>query len=542
MSDDPSTYICSICKSSADLYCSCSKIFICTTCIGSHLIKNFAVKHRPILISDYLSSTPLTDLNKPNLNSAIQSKLSNELLELEEFRKISLQKISEFLQLAEKQLLDTVEKVMNEVSDEVENVQREIRAALGCLKLPESYPNKIISFFDNCKSADEVRELTIVHKGLDLKYLNIENVIKECICFYMQMFSAPEIKEIDSEVQERSNSGLARFHTLSLDHDGELSSSTSRLVKFNSIKAINNMTQRSITPQKNIKKGPNIEIELINNIPSNTEEVHLEKKIVTKKSLLMPVLAYFYPNSNKFALFNVNTLAIQTIDVPNHFFLAKSAWSMSEGGRIIQTGGFDTAPRGDTFIYNLITNATEKAVHLNIKRYNHSQISLADHVYIIGGTNKSTLKSVERLNLIDFKWKKIGKMNIARSNPACCSHNNKLYIIGGEETKSVEQFNTISKKFTLLSLMLPNIGKWGVFSYDQRIFLLRGCAVYQWDGVDSSIKRAGEVENREWVIQGESYNTENGIFFMSQQILYKYDLSIEKIIVIKDLSNYYQFE
>lgn len=536
MSSNETVYICSLCKSLADLYCDCSKIFLCAGCVGSHLLKSFAVKHRPILISEYLISSPQTDRLKQDLKSAIHSKLSNELLELEEFRKICLQKISEVLQSAEKQLLEIFEKIMNDVSDGVDNVHRELRTALGTLKLPESYPNAILSFFEGCKSVDEIRELSILHKSLELKYLNIESVVKECICFQLQTFSAPGKKEFETECRNRSSSGHARTYTLLSDKDSMYSEDFLTVKRFQSIKTQNTKTQRSITPSKAPRANPNVEIELTINNPA-TAQVDLLKKIEIKKNLLVPVLVYFYPNTNKFALYNVNDSVLNTIDVSTHFFLDRSAWSTCEGGRIVQTGGYDTAPRGDTFIYNLIKGSVEKAGHLNIKRYNHSQISLADYVYVIGGINKSALKSVERLNLLDFKWKTVGKLNIARSNPACCSHNNKLYIIGGEETKSVEQFNTISKKFTLLSLLLPSISKWGVFSYDEHIILLRSCAIYEWDGTSSSIKRVGEIENREWVIQGESYNMKDEIYFVSQQILYRYELAKRKILIVRDLSN-----
>ncbi|OMJ82554.1 hypothetical protein SteCoe_16719 [Stentor coeruleus] len=523
-------------------------------------MKNFAFKHRPQRIVDYFANTERNSIElkgRTELKAAIHSKLSNEVLELEEFRKISLQKISEMLQFTEKQLLETVEKLMNMVSDECENAQREIRNAIALLRLPEIQYNPVLSMFDSCKSPDDVRDLNVIYKNLDLEYPNMHETIHNAVNFCLQVTTSPVIQALsvkdqknvrrdrrDPEYRRSSSNNLTFRSAISLNDEAteleksstsigsKLSSKTSKPIKPSPLIS-KYKTQRSVTPSKP-KFFENIEMELKKpKQEANSTEKNINNPVQKNISLLFPYIVYFFPTTNRFTIYNVIEANFKSIVLPNKMFLEHSAWSLCEGGRIIQTCGFDTRPRSDVFVFKFSSESAEKCSSTNYKRYKHAQVSLGNYVYVIGGFNKIALKSVERLNLLNFKWRKVGGLNIGRVFPTACAHHGKIYVAGGEDERSIECFNTLTKKFTMMSCALERPFRNCMFSYDDKILILQGSARYEWDGKSPSMIKTGNVDEKNWLTMGDYYAISNEIYFISEKMLFRYDLIGYRIILVK---------
>lgn len=537
---------CSLCRKEAKLICNCTDFYFCEQCIGQHLLQGPMLKHRPMRIVDYFESirpkaVELT--TKPDIKSAISSKLSNEILELEEFRKISLQKISEMVQLIEKELLETVEKVMNMVSDQCEQAQMELKNAVAFLRLPDLPANTILDMFEDCTSALEVRDLCIVHKDLNLVYLNMKEKIYEVVNFSLQITKNP--KKIIVKTEEpnhfRSRSNTLRHSTVASEKDDfseELNYSSNSLLSKSSVevKTVKKkpVPNRSITPKRPLILE-NIEMQAKDN-PRSTPPTPISISHIQKnQSLLFPYITYFFPNSNKFLIYSVIEATFKTIELPNKIFFEHSNWGICEGGRIIQTGGYDTRPRSDVFVFKLSTETVEKCANMQEKRYKHAQVSLGNFVYAIGGLNKSPLRSVERLDLLDFKWKKVGNLAFPRVSPGACAHQSKIYIAGGEGLKSIEQFNPVTKKFTLLPVNFPETGRLCMFSYDEKILVLKGQDKIEFDTQNFQMALIGNLEEKEWELQGENYAMNNEIYFMSNQTLFRYDLLQSQVSLVKSL-------
>lgn len=557
-----STEECSNCKNDAKLFCDCKNVYLCEQCVGNHLMQNFALKHRPQRIVDYFANTQRHTIElkgRTEIKAAIHSKLSNEVLELEEFRKISLQKISEMLQFTEKQLLETVEKFMNMVSDECENTQREIRNAIALLRLPETQYNPVLSMFDSCNSPDDVRDLNIIYKNLDLEYPNMHETIHNAVNFCLQVTTSPVIQALpvknqkndrrdkrEPEFRRSSSNNLNLRSVISLnDEVTELEKSSTSMESRFSFRTLKSLkpspliqkykTQRSITPNKP-KLFENIEMELKTpRQETNNTEKNLNSPIQKNISLLFPYIAYFFPTTNRFTIYNVIEANFKTIVLPNKMFLEHSAWSLCEGGRIVQTCGFDTRPRSDVFVFKFSSESSEKCSSTNYKRCKHTQVSLGNYVYVIGGFNKIALKSVERLNLLNFKWRKVGGLNVARVFPTACAHHGKIYVAGGEDERSIECFNTLTKKFTMLPCVLERPFRNCMFSYDDKILILQGSVRYEWDGKSPSMIKTGIVDEKSWQTMGDHYAISNEIYFISEKSLFRYDLIDHRITLVKAL-------
>ena len=330
---------CSLCKAEAKLICTCLNNLFCEQCIGVHLLQEFTAKHRPMRTIDYIESVKsktVETIMKPDLKSAISSKLNNEVLELVEFKKISLQQISEMVQLAEKELLETVEIMLNTVSDECDNAERDLKTAIALLKLSEPPSNSILSMFEACNSVLEVRDLCVLYKDLDLVYPNMKETIRKSINFSIQITNTPKIAEkLESPKRGRSHSNSITRSITSVEKDDfsiDLNQSTlSILSKEKTVKEkglkFSERIKRSLTPKRpiqleNIEMEAKIKAEIKESAIPNT--AHSSGSYSKTNSLIFPYISYFYPNSNRFTIYNILEANIKTIELPKKLFLEHS--------------------------------------------------------------------------------------------------------------------------------------------------------------------------------------------------------------------------
>ncbi|OMJ95066.1 hypothetical protein SteCoe_1603 [Stentor coeruleus] len=235
---------------------------------------------------------------------------------------------------------------------------------------------------------------------------------------------------------------------------------------------------------------------------------------------LSPCLYVFPYRSSKLIIYNIENNIKQELVFLDYTFLDHSAWSLAEGGKIINTGGYDGKSTDQVFVFNIDLKNIEKAKRMNSKRYKHAQIALGSFVYAIGGVSqKGRLKSVERLCLDSFKWKKIGQMNCQRENPGACSHEGKIYIAGGISLNTIEIFNPLNKKFTLMTIKLNMPGKCSMFSYDDCIIVLQGNQVSSCSWIEKM-----KVEHNEWINKGDSIIRSGVIYFVQLSDLFRLDL------------------
>lgn len=536
-----STDICITCKNIATLICTCTDINLCENCLGHHLLQSLVTKHRPMRLIDYKAlKNPASpeEVAKPNTKASIISKLANEILEIDEFRKITLQRISEMVQHAEKELLATVEEIMVKVSDECENIQRDLRNAIALLRLPEPPENPILSMFDTCQTPDHVRELNIICKDANIIYPNLKEIISSSIVF--TMMTRPYVLKDFSQDRYRSHSyplRVSNFLSEKNESDSEVSNQSmiSKASTISSNKKSKTKDKSSNSPVR-LGKFQDIEMELktkshiVLSIPDRHDSFN------QLSPLLKPYVLYFYPYSNKFTIYNVIEATLKKIELPNRIFLDHSNWSLTETGSIVQTGGTDTVPGNDVFMFKILTQRVEKCPKMLFKRCKHAQVSLGNYVYVIGGYNKVPLKFVERLNLLNLKWKKAANLNVARVFAISCSHQSKIYVSGGEDVASIEVYNAIDNKFNLLPLKLIDPGRLCMFSYDDKILILQGDKKKEWDTRTNEVQITGELENIDWGMQGEPCIMNNEIYFISNHILYRYDISQSQVSLVKVLN------
>eukprot|EP00347_Sterkiella_histriomuscorum_P004289 403361015 len=154
-------------------------------------------------------------------------------------------------------------------------------------------------------------------------------------------------------------------------------------------------------------------------------------------------------------------------------------------------------------------------------RYGHSQLYLNGYVYAIGGFNHddnqgiqpSTLQICEKYTPSDNAWSSCSDLNVPRAYAGCCPFNNEsIYIFGGlngyETTNTVEQYNTMLDKWTLLYIKLPiKIAKLGAVAIDRTSILIAGGIFgdtdmsYQY--VNSVYKLDTSTQQAKWIKQNK---------------------------------------
>lgn len=516
---------CQSCKTSpAQLLCKCTEVYLCEQCIGGHIMQVFHLKHKPIKLSA-AKSLDHPKLLPQDLHQAIYSKLLNELLELEEFRKLALQKISELLQQAEKELLETAEKTMVSLSEICENAHREISDAISLLNLNGHSSNYILQMFGQCNCVEDVRDLFIVHKTLDYSQFNVAEIVRSSIVLNLQISRDP-VPVIPSRPG-------AIFETLNF----ELKSSNlqSKLLGSGTAKTENFITDiEKLSSISTIRKTmSNIELELLGKtITLNSISRSLSKSLTTFQGLT-PSIYYFVPNTNRIAWYSIEIETWNEFSVPNRIFLKDSAWSLCEGGKIMNTGGYEFQPKDCTFLFDLDTKKEEKVPNLPEKRCKHAQVSLGNFVYVIGGTGKNgSLKSIDKFNLDTNKWKKVGNMSVPREDPGAVSHDGKIYIIGGTGCSSIESYNPLTKKIYLLNIKTSGPGRNCLFSYDDYILILKDDTLTKFTPKSLNTTEKAKVLHCDWMMKGEPYVTKNLCYFFFLNELFKLDLSSNSINLI----------
>ena len=501
-------------KSEAQFICKCNDVFLCEMCVGNHIIQIIPGKHKPVSIS-VLKDPQRTSID---LESFIQSKLNNELLELEEFRKLSLQKVSELLQKAEHELLETAQRVMVGLNDLCEIAHRDLATAISLINFRDTTSNYILSLFKDCKTAEDVRELGIVHKSLVYSPFNVAEFINSSICFNLQITDKPSQVDLPGDNIQKLTFGLGRPSSQTLQPANPL---------------IENSSSNGSQLRKSISI---IEVELVNkSIPGRSISDyfhHLDNPSLLPSNIPRNIYN-FQQNTNQIIWFNTEDSSFHDIQIPDRIFLKDSAWSLCEGGKIMNTGGYEFQVKDSVFLYDLENRTEIKAPSLPNKRCKHAQVSLGKFVYVIGGiAKKGTLKTVDKFNLGSGKWRKAGNLNFGREYPGACTHDGKIYIIGGVGCNAIEIYNPISKKFFLLNLKLPVPGRNCLFSYDDYILVLSRDNLMKFIPRSMSIIEKGKVSNCEWVMKGDPYITENTCFFFYFNEVFKLSISDSTITCI----------
>ncbi|CAG9315661.1 unnamed protein product [Blepharisma stoltei] len=604
---------CIVCQEKAKLICFCSNISLCEKCIGKHLLDNPSISHKPVPLSD-LSLSPkytqnLEDLNKEEekflriathqqeVINAIQSKLANEILELDEFKNISLQVIAEFIKSVQREVADASKFINNFVNEKCNDAQKELRNALVLLKLSHDSNHPILSLLLRCKSVEEVRNIDITKKDLKFKELGIKDSVKDAVYFCFDIlkdntimanrlpqahpgdnadkhepirkskiavpgsrlekngkeaspirleralsdnaverlsFSStngvprkaipvPVIQSVKAENIDSHDASLKRHHSrdiLVISHSKTVPSSKNPFRESRSSVAESPSRKLNLS----LRSSKSIELGVLKGRLSVDPRMQQISSFQKSRSSdpLPPSLYCFIPESSRLIIYNTSTKDSEEIIFENDIFYSKSSWGVSEDGKLILTGGYDGNALKHTFMYNLYDKFTEKVPNLMQARYNHAQVALGNYVYALGGFNTNPMKDCERLNLNTKKWQKTGNLNIARDCHAACVHSGRIFVAGGSGIDSIEAFNAVSEKFSLIRVRLSVPGRCCMFPHNKTILLFQRKKAIRLCPTSMSCTEISTIQEAEWWTPGDPVITDEYVYFITQFNAFKF--------------------
>ena len=105
---------------------------------------------------------------------------------------------------------------------------------------------------------------------------------------------------------------------------------------------------------------------------------------------------------------------------------------------------------------------------MNEPRATFAAVSCAGNIYAIGGVTETsdrkitTLKSVEKYNLIERKWTFVSGMNAERCGHAACVFRGKIFVVGGHDAnkqivKSIECYDPVTDKWLVVGKTEENL-------------------------------------------------------------------------------------
>ena len=517
----------------------CTRVYLCVNCLAFHLMHEVTSKHKPQLLENYSALSDQSEAVRHEVLNAIKSKLQNEALLIEEFKRISVQTISDFIESAEKDLKEICEKFIRNIEEKCDQADQDLRDAIALSKLSLNVNHPILDLFKHCKTIDQVKNVEVVTKKLEFKKLRLQEVFDDHTTFAIEIN-----KDFNSRIlplrspAEAAGKEYAKKSQTSIHDDNEA------LLDMNAIidhtRPLSRLfSYKEESPEKQFKswkleeaqvfsKKTFIEVEL-------QERPKAEAKPIKVLSDYAPLPLFLYkatPYTDKIISLNVNNSQCTTLSILGEGFFPGLAWATSEDEKLLLTGGFDGSARNSSILYSLTTQKQEKSSPMIYPRYNHALVSCGNYMYAIGGVSVSELTECERFSLQQKDWAKIGSLTICRENPGVCVHSNKIYICGGNGVESFEMFNPSTGKFVLLTLRLPSPGKCCLFPYDDEMYILQKSNLYKANMFNMSFAKINSVEMNEWWSPCEAQVTQTSIFFCTYEGFYRISLDTHTVTLI----------
>ena len=178
---------CQICNEESKFVCHCSKVYLCENCLSKHLMLEVSAKHKPVLLDNMSQSEDGNETRRKDVLNSIKSKLQNEVLQIEEFKRISQQTITDYVFSLEKELKSICEKLLKEVDDKCNLADSDLRAAISLSKLSLNVNHPILDLFRRCKTTEDVKNIEIVSKKLNFEKINIHELIEKNTFFSLEI-------------------------------------------------------------------------------------------------------------------------------------------------------------------------------------------------------------------------------------------------------------------------------------------------------------------------------------------------------------------
>jgi hypothetical protein len=266
--------------------------------------------------------------------------------------------------------------------------------------------------------------------------------------------------------------------------------------------------EKEIISHKNKRNfDVNFNEKILKEIQKGREEGNVLEK-AEKENLIINLI----PNSDQLYVFqekSTNQIFKKSVVFPKilntDVFPLHSSFS-NLNNKIYSSGGLiDNAECKLFFVYDFNNDHVLRLSDMNIPRSFHTSILFDNCLYVVGGNQN---KSIERYNMTEMMWSRLGDMTEERKNPIIVNHHDYLYImfgvdVNGNYIKTVERIN----------LKIPYSKTEIVeFKNEEKLNLgLIGCGIIR-HRPDEILLLGGEYENKTKSKSGIFFNFEDHSF------------------------------
>ena len=528
---------CDSCKKPGDLICFCSKLSFCISCIGPHLLLQTPLPHRPAVLKQDMArlieySLPkLLESEKDILEKAeklhktqkmIENRLENEVKAIDLFLASGVKDVGNFFRNL-KVLIDEYEKkTIEELKNLCENAKVQVRNWISMIGTEGFSSDTALKDLTVCTSLLEMNDVELISKKVEFVEVGFDNVLKKVVKLLVKVNDSKSISEEESPE-------LTMMKTQNSD-SAEEPESFSRL-RF----SVNNSLE-------NPRFSTRYERISYNSPPEKrkTAIIQSTSSLLSKRSLFKDLpksLIWIDKISECLSTYNVETNETRTVFLPNKSQeLEGSVWCLTSDGNLILTGGVSLSSRRQTLVIDNLTGTTFSACLMHNGRYHHTMVRVGNFLYAIGGSNGSALKDCEKYSIMTDTWQKVGNLNVAREFCSACVHRGRIYVSGGDLADSIEAYNTVSNKFSLLRMRLPSVGRTLMASIDDQMIIFQNLKVLLFDSSKMSYLELSSLSEDNWYSPCNPLVFQKQLMFIKKSSVYCFDLKTNEIKTLIALS------
>lgn len=435
---------CANCQSAGDLICYCSSIVLCKSCVGQHMLDFPRTLHRPV----------------PLCNKSLRNLITSSLPRLKS-------KESEILTQACTSL--ALEKACkSRITQEISSISAFCNNSI--LKL-QTYINTLKS------DLDEISQ-------------ELQNKIKSSCETYKNAI------ESDEELVKR----LKKQETLENIQNFEISSFICTFSPVNLRKILNENFFFDASPQNSFMSNLQMLSSSLSDVSQSVDSTYWKRtrtRVPTKSSKKILDSHTFAADENRVIIYNSLSKEYDSLQLEVN---KGSVCTVTHEGSVVFTGGFNSK---SVFLYEWSKKSLEQVSDMKFERSFHSAVSLGDFIYVIGGAvSAEPTKSCERFDIIHKTWQSIGDLTHARHKHSSCVYRGRIFVAGGVNNNTLEVYNTVSNKFSVLRTTLSSPGPCLMFPVEDFMIIFHSNLVSSFDPAKLTSQTLLNLDEDDWYING----------------------------------------
>ena len=462
------SYKCAICQRTGDFICYCSNAILCVSCIGKHLLQYPGTLHKPVPLSNkklrnlLASSLSLLKFKESEILSEAEASLAREKgCKAKIAEEIAL--VSKFCQSSLKKILSFTESVKSEVDEVSLELQTKVKSACEAYISTLSTDQAIQATLNHLESLESIQNYELSLMTCTVSPVNIRKALNDS--FYFEI-------------------GL--INTLS--------------TSLNSYSYSNSLSDISQSVDSPYWKRARTRV------PTKTGKKILDSCV-------------FAPDENRVLIYNLLKKETDSLKLE----VSKgTVCTVTNEGSVIITGGVGSKT---AFVYEWCKKTVDQVDDMGSERGFHSAVNLGDFVYVIGGEVRGQAsKLCERFDIIQKHWQDIGDLNTPRLRHSACVYRGRIFVAGGCGVETLEVYNTVSNKFSVLRTVLSVPGPCLMFPVEDFMIIFHSNVVSSFDPAKFTCQSLSSLDESDWYINGNVVVNKKVASFIRNGSALRYDI------------------